>query len=100
MTTELKIVATLVAKPGFEDQLRQLLEPAVHAFRQEPGCQGYALLEDRHQAGRFLTYETWADESALKQHMASPAMKALQPKLKDLLQGDIKQDFLSLLVEL
>ena len=100
MTTELKIVATLVAKPGLEDQLRKLLEPAVHQFRQEPGCRSYALLEDRKQAGCFLTYETWADELALEQHMASPAMKELQPKLKDLLQGGIQQDFLSLLLDL
>ncbi|MBC7700115.1 hypothetical protein [Aquabacterium sp.] len=57
MTTGLKIVATLVAKPGLEDQLEQ--------------------------------------------HMASPAMKALQqPHLKDLLQGGIQQDFLSLLLDL
>ncbi len=99
MTNELKVIATLVAKAGSENELRQLLLPAVDAFRQEPGCHSYALLEDRQHVGKFVTFETWSDEDALAKHMASPAMKALTPQLKDLLQGDISQTLLSILVD-
>ena len=98
MTTTLQIIATLVAKPSKATELRSLLKPAVAQFRAEPGCEGYILLEDRKQEGRFLTYETWTDEAALKAHMHSPTMKALGPKMKELLDGEIKQDFLSILV--
>lgn len=97
MTAKLQIVATMMAKTGQSDALRAALTPAVDKFRNEPGCEGYILLEDRKREGRFLTYETWADEGALAAHMKSPAMKALAPTMKELLEGDIKQDFLSVL---
>ena len=98
MKNTLQIVATLEAKSAGADELRSLLIPAVTAFRAEPGCNAYVLLEDRKQAGRFMTYETWSDEAALAQHMKSAAMKALAPKMKELLKGEVKQDFLSILV--
>jgi quinol monooxygenase YgiN len=44
--------------------------------RKEPGCKHYSLLEDRKQAGRFLTFETWTDQAAIEAHMTTPAMKA------------------------
>ena len=97
MDAKLQIVATLLAKSGKVDALRDALTPAVDKFRQEPGCEGYILLEDRKRAGRFLTYETWVDEKALAAHMESPAMKALAPTMQELLDGDIKQDFLTVL---
>jgi quinol monooxygenase YgiN len=96
----LKVIATLVAMAGAEDAVRRLLIPAVGAFRAEPGCTAYVLLEDRQQAGRFFTFETWADEGALASHMHSPTMQVLMPKLKELLETQIKQEFLSALVEL
>lgn len=97
MEAKLQIVATLVAKSGKADALRAALTPAVDAFRGEPGCEGYILLEDRKRAGRFLTYETWVDEKALADHMQSPAMKALAPTMEELLDGAIQQDFLIVL---
>lgn len=100
MDSTLKIVATIVASPGQADALREALLPAVKAFRSEPGCEAYTLLEDRKQAGRFMTYETWTDEAALAAHMKSPAMKALEPVMKSLVAGEIKQDFLSTLADL
>ena len=100
MKSKLHIVATMAAKSGSEDQLRSTLEPAIAKFRAEPGCEGYVLLEDRKKPGRFMTYETWTDEAALAEHMTSPTMKSLGPAMKELLSGEIKQDFLSVLVSL
>lgn len=94
------IVATMVSRPTKADAVRAMLTPAVDAFRAEPGCSAYVLLEDRKVPGRFITYETWADEDALAAHMKSPAMKALSPQLMPLLDGEIQQDFLSVLVAL
>lgn len=96
----LQIVATLVARTGSEDQLRSTLTTAVPKFRDEPGCHGYILLEDRKQPGRFLTYETWTNEAALAEHMKSPTMKALGPVMEKLLKDEIRQDFLSVVVSL
>lgn len=99
MKNSLRIIATMVAKRESVDAVRTLLTPAVAEFRAEPGCHGYILHEDKKSPGRFITYEAWTDEAALAQHMKSPAMKALEPKLKPLLAAEIEQVFLSILVE-
>lgn len=99
MNDSLRIVATVVAKPGAADPLRAMLLPAVDAFRAEPGCGGYILHEDSKQPGRFVTYESWADEASLAAHMKAPAMTKLGPQLQPLLAEEIAQDFLAVLVE-
>jgi quinol monooxygenase YgiN len=96
---QLQVIATMLAKAGEEAKVRQLLIPAVVAFRSEPGCSSYVLLEDNRKAGCFITYETWHDDAALAAHMKSPAMAELEPQLVPLLRAPIQQDFLSLLVQ-
>ena len=98
MNKKLQVIATMVAKASKAAELRQLLEPAVPQFRAESGCEGYILLEDKKHSGRFVTYETWKDEAALKAHMSSPALKALEPQLKELLEGPLEQELLTVLV--
>lgn len=99
MKNTLQVIASLVAKNGHADEVRDLLTPAIKNFRAEPGCMGYILMEDRKQVGRFVTFETWKDEAALKAHMHSPTMETLNPLLKKLLDGEIKQEFLTVLVQ-
>lgn len=99
MAKSLQIIATLVATPGNESALRDALSAAVPAFRAENGCEAYVLLEDERRPGRFMTYETWADEAALAEHMKSPTMASLAPKMKVWLEGEIVQDFLRVLVQ-
>ena len=50
--------------------------------RKEPGCKHTSPLEDRKQAGRFLTLETWADQAAIEAHMTTPGIKAAGPMLE------------------
>ena len=85
LSKSLFVVATIVAKPGRADDLRQLLMPAVATFRTEDGCLFYTLYEDLKQPGRFVTHESWRDMAALDAHMASPTMTAAGPQLADLL---------------
>lgn len=92
--SDLYVVATMVSREGKADALREALEPATRAFRQEDGCLSYALLEDRDRPGRFMTFERWRDRSALDAHMQSPAMKALAPRIPELLGEELKQDLL------
>jgi quinol monooxygenase YgiN len=81
----LYVMAELVAKPDKADDLRKLLVDFVAGARKEPGCKHYLLLEDRKQAGRFLTFETWTDQAALNAHMKTPAIQAAGPKLQPIL---------------
>jgi hypothetical protein len=54
----LYVIAELVSKPDKAEDLRKLLVEFVAGARKEPGCKHTSLLEDRAQAGRFLTFET------------------------------------------
>jgi quinol monooxygenase YgiN len=91
----LYVIAELVAKPGNADALRDLLVPFVAKARTEPGCQHYSLLEVQGEPGRFLTFETWTDRSALDAHMTTPHIKELAPKLGPILARPFTQTFLN-----
>jgi quinol monooxygenase YgiN len=90
------VIAELVSKPEQADALRAILVPFVAGARKEPGCLHYALLEDLKQPGRFLTFETWTNEDALKAHMVTPEIKAAVPKLEPVLAKPFSQIFLSM----
>lgn len=92
----LYVIAELVAKPDQVEALRAILVPFVEGARKEPGCMHYSLLEDTKQPGRFLTFETWANEDALKVHMTTPAITAAGPKLEPVLAKPFTQMFLSM----
>jgi quinol monooxygenase YgiN len=100
MSQDLYVTAIITSKPDRADALRELLIPATKAFRQEDGCLAYALHEDIKRPGRFVTYEVWRDEAALKAHMESPTMKEAGPKLKELTVGEMEQYLLDTLLQL
>ena len=90
------VIAELVSKPDQADALRAIMVPFVAGARKEPGCLHYSLLEDMKQPGRFLTFETWANEDALKAHMVTPEIKAAVPKLEPVLAKPFSQIFMSM----
>jgi quinol monooxygenase YgiN len=92
--TDLYIIATIVTGEGNADALQAALLPAVHAFREEAGCLGYTLLQDQKTPGRFVTYERWSDADALRQHMKSATLSALQSEITPLLTQEMTQAFL------
>lgn len=95
----LYVIAELVSKPDQADALRQLMVAFSEGARKEPGCRHYMLLEDKEQAGRFLTFETWTDAAALAAHMKTPAIKAAVPKLGPILAKPFTQIKLGLVSE-
>ena len=91
----LYVIAEIVAKPEAAKDLRALLVPFAAKSRKEPGCREYVLMEVEGEPGRFLTYERWTGHPALDQHMKTPAMAAIGPKLGPLLAKPFTQIFLS-----
>jgi quinol monooxygenase YgiN len=75
---------------------RKLVAEFVAGARKQPGCKHTSLLEDRSKAGRFLTFETWADQAAIEAHMTTPAMKAAGPMLVPILAKPFTQEFLKM----
>jgi quinol monooxygenase YgiN len=90
------VIAELVSKPDEADDLRKLLVEFVAGARKEAGCKHYSLLEDRKQAGRFLTFETRADQAAIDAHMTTPAIKAAGPMFVPILAKPFTQEFLKM----
>ncbi len=88
------VIAEIVAKPGKENELRDLLVPFAKSSRKEPGCEVYTLMEVQSEPGRFLTFERWKDKAALEVHMTTPEIKEIVPKLEPVLAKPFTQLFL------
>lgn len=78
------VVATFVARPGKETELRNALVGLVSPTRQENGCLNYDLHVAADNPARFLFHENWTTKAALDVHLQSPHIQALLPRLDDL----------------
>lgn len=65
MSSAIKIVAILTAKPGKLDELAALLATMVRASRAEPGNLRYDLWRDQADANRFVLDELYKDQAAI-----------------------------------
>ena len=94
-SSDLYVIAEIVAKPEAADDLRALLVPFAAKSRKEPGCHEYTLMEVEAEPGRFMTFERWSGHPALDQHVKTKDMAAIGPKLGPLLSKPFTQIFLS-----
>ncbi len=74
------VVARLRAKPGKEQQLRELLLSLVAASRKDAGCLNYDLHQSKQDPAQFIFHENWASQAHLDQHLAKPDLKAALDK--------------------
>ena len=74
--SEIAVVAILVAKPGYEEQLRQALEGIVGPTRREAGVLQYDLHRDVQEPRRFVFVERWESQEALAAHAKSAHIAA------------------------
>jgi quinol monooxygenase YgiN len=81
MSTALKIVAVLVAKPGKLDDLTALLATMVEASRAEPGNLRYDLWRDQADLNRFVLDELYKDQAAIDTHKASAHFQSYLAKI-------------------
>lgn len=83
----LTVIAELTAKPGRENELRELLTSVVGAVREEQGCIQYDLHVSTTDPASFVFYENWEDAAALKAHSGAAHMRAMGAKAGELLNG-------------
>ena len=62
-----KVIARVIAKPGKENELRDLLRGMLAPTHAEEGCEFYELYES-DQPGRFYFYELWTTKAHLDAH--------------------------------
>jgi quinol monooxygenase YgiN len=77
----INVIAVIQAKSGHEASVRTMLEALVLTARDEDGCKGYHLHEDKKHPGSFYTYEEWTSEAHLDRHLegAKPALDKAAP---------------------
>jgi quinol monooxygenase YgiN len=68
----LTVIATFVAKPGREAEVRRELLKLVEPTRREDGCINYDLHQKQGDPATFVFYENWRDRAALDAHAQSP----------------------------
>ncbi|MFO1511747.1 MAG: putative quinol monooxygenase [Verrucomicrobiota bacterium] len=78
------VVATFVARPGKETELRNALIGLVAPTRKENGCLNYDLHIASDNPARFLFHENWTTKDALDTHLQSPHIQALLPRVDEL----------------
>lgn len=80
---EIAVVAISVAKPGFEEKLREALEGIVGPTRKEHGALQYDLHRDLREPRRFVFVERWESEEALAAHAKSAHIAAYKTAVAD-----------------
>jgi quinol monooxygenase YgiN len=84
VTTSIKIVAILTAKPGRESALETLLRGMVPLSRAESGNLRYDLWQDNDNAGRFVLDELYKDNGSVASHRATPHFQNYLSQINDL----------------
>jgi quinol monooxygenase YgiN len=73
---ELKIVATIVAKPQFQDELLKVFHAVVDETRKEDGNVSYELHQDINNPLKYIILEVWKSQDAINLHNESAHFKA------------------------
>nr|WP_014989392.1 MULTISPECIES: putative quinol monooxygenase [Sinorhizobium/Ensifer group]ASP82976.1 antibiotic biosynthesis monooxygenase [Sinorhizobium meliloti]MQV19718.1 antibiotic biosynthesis monooxygenase [Sinorhizobium meliloti]MQV33098.1 antibiotic biosynthesis monooxygenase [Sinorhizobium meliloti]MQW18145.1 antibiotic biosynthesis monooxygenase [Sinorhizobium meliloti]RVE79412.1 antibiotic biosynthesis monooxygenase [Sinorhizobium meliloti] len=87
MKEKLVVIATVVAHPGKEEQLREGLLGLVSFAKTEPGFVQYDLHVSLERPGEFVFYEIWEDEQSLDVHNNTESMKAFGAKAGQWIQS-------------
>ena len=71
------LAVTWVAKPGNEDQVKELLRELHVESNKEPGCITYEVHVDPEDARQFFIYEVYQDAAGLEAHQETAHFKQL-----------------------
>ena len=86
----LTLVAEIVAQPGKEDELRNVLLGLIEPTHKEAGCIQYDLHEDNERSGHFIFFERWTSQDHLDRHLATPHLEAFKARMDDLLAEPLR----------
>jgi quinol monooxygenase YgiN len=78
----ISVVATIRAKAGKENIVKQELLRLVEPSRAEAGCLNYDLHQGLEDPALFIFYENWQDLAALERHREQPHLAASQKTLE------------------
>jgi quinol monooxygenase YgiN len=76
------VVAHIEALPGYEQEVREVLESYIAPTRKEKGCIRYDLFTDDSDPKKFTFIEEWASKEDLEAHSKSDHLAAGRIKLE------------------
>ena len=85
----LTVIASMRAKPGKEQALRDALESLVEPTSKEDGYVNYDLHQGVEDPAVFFFYENWESGQALDAHLATPHLVEFVGIMGDLLDGEL-----------
>lgn len=91
------IVAKMKAKPGMQDQVKDVLLALIGPTRSEEGCVFYNLHQDCDDHSAFMFYENWVSREALDEHLQTPYLKDLIARADDLFAAPLEIKFFDML---
>jgi quinol monooxygenase YgiN len=80
----IKIMATLLARPGKAGELEALLFGMAPSCRMEPGNLRWDIWRDQAKADRYVLDELYVDNAAVAAHRETPHFKNYLSKISDL----------------
>lgn len=87
MSTAVRVVARLIAKPDKVEAFKTILLGLIEPTRKEAGCRRYELLQNSADPTDFTFVEEWESAAALDAHMKQPHLTAALGQLGDLFGG-------------
>ncbi|MBD8390244.1 putative quinol monooxygenase [Dysgonomonas sp. BGC7] len=73
---ELKIIAVVVVKEAFRDEMEKIFRTVVDETRKESGNVSYDLHQDCKNQLKYTILEVWKSQAAIDEHNASVHFKA------------------------
>ncbi|MGM3176144.1 putative quinol monooxygenase [Dickeya lacustris] len=84
---EIRIVASVQAKPEYVEDVAAAVRHVVSPSRQEEGNLQYELHEELNKPGSFVFFERWKDQEAIKTHEQTMHFQALVSQLEGKIEG-------------
>ncbi len=83
------VLATIKAKPGLEEKVREVVMALVPPTRKEAGCINYDLHQSIDDKSVFMLYENWVSKRDLDEHLAMPYLQDFIGKADEILSEPI-----------
>ena len=81
------VLYTAKAKPGKEQELRNLFVNMVTGSRSDLGCISYEVHEVEEDPSTFVLYEQWMSADFLASHLETPPLRELKAQAAELIEG-------------
>lgn len=86
----LTVIASMRAKPGKEQALREALEALIAPTAKEDGYVNYDLHQGVEDPAVFFFYENWESGEAMDAHLVAPHLVEFGGRIDELLDGALQ----------